>query len=209
MQPEIIYVGDPMCSWCYGFAPVMQALFYKYKKQVTMTLKLGGLHPGNSYIVDERYRNFLLGHWAEVAERTGQTFSFGILDELGWIYDTEKACRAVAVVRGLRPGSEYPYFAAIQEGFYASNRDPHDPNTFATAAEGIGIDRQVFLNAYDDHAFKEETAKDFAWAQAMGVTGFPTVLVKDARGLAVLTRGYQPITALEGSLENWLRSCNG
>src|SRR4051812_36801448 len=126
MQSEIIYIGDPMCSWCYGFSPVIQELFQRHKGEVTMTLKMGGLHPGNDYIVNDGYRAFLLGHWREIGERTGQRFSFGILDKLGWVYDTEKACRAAVVVRKLRPGCEYLYFAAIQEGFYSFNRDPHD-----------------------------------------------------------------------------------
>ena len=26
MSVEIIYVGDPMCSWCWGFHPVLMAV---------------------------------------------------------------------------------------------------------------------------------------------------------------------------------------
>ncbi len=207
MQSEIIYVGDPMCSWCYGFSSVIQTLFRKYRNSVRMTLRMGGLHPGNDYVVTDAYRRFLLGHWNEIAERTGQRFSFGILDKLGWIYDTEKACRAAVVVRTLRPGSEYPYFAAIQAGFYALNRDPHDPDSFAEAAAEFGIAREEFLAAYADDAVKAETAGDFEWARSLGVNGFPTVLVRDRRGLAVLTRGYQPLQALEEPLATWLGTC--
>ncbi len=206
MQAEIIYVGDPMCSWCYGFSPVIQAIYQKHGKSVKMSLKMGGLHPGNDYIVTAEYRRFLLGHWSEIAERTGQGFSFGILDKLGWIYDTEKACRAAVVVRRLQPGSEYPYFAAIQEGFYAFNRDPHDPDTFSRVAEEFGIAREAFLAAYFDDAVKAETAADFDWARAHGVSGFPTVLVRDRRGMAVLTHGYQPLAALEQPLMGWLET---
>ena len=204
MRPEIIYVGDPMCSWCYGFSPVMQAIFERHRDQATMSLRMGGLHPGNDYIVDQRYKDFLIEHWTEIGGRTGQKFSFGILDELGWIYDTEKACRAVVAVRRLKPGSEYPFSFAIQAGFYAHNRNPHEPDTFAKVAEEFGVDRQAFLDAYADPAVKEETAADFQWAQSLGVTGFPTVLVRDHRGMAVLTRGYQPLASIERPLEQWL-----
>lgn len=207
MEPEIIYVGDPMCSWCYGFSPVIQSIFRKHQASVRMTLKMGGLHPGNDYVVTAAYRRFLLGHWSEIAERTGQRFSVGILDNLGWIYDTEKACRAVVAVRTLQPGSEYPYLAAIQEGFYALNRDPHDPDTFAKAAEEFGIARKAFLAAYADNAVKAETAADFEWARSLGVSGFPTVLVRDQRGMAVLTHGYRSLAALEEPLATWLGTC--
>jgi putative protein-disulfide isomerase len=43
----IIYVGDPMCSWCYGFAPEITEL----KEKLTdyeFKLVLGGLRPGGT-----------------------------------------------------------------------------------------------------------------------------------------------------------------
>lgn len=206
MQPEIIYIGDPMCSWCYGFSPAIQTLYQRHKTDVRMTLKMGGLHPGNDYVLNEDYKRFLLEHWTEIGERTGQKFSFGILDHLGWVYDTEKACRAVVAVRKLQPGSEFPYFASLQEGFYAFNRDPNDPYTFANAAVEIGIERDAFLNVYRSEEAKAETADDFDWARSRGVRGFPTVLLNGKRGLEVLTNGYQPLSALEVRLGKWLET---
>lgn len=206
MQSEIIYIGDPMCSWCYGFSPVIQEIYEKFRNEVSMTLTMGGLHPGNDYIVNDRYKAFLLDHWGEVGQRTGQPFSFGILDNTGWVYDTEKACRAAVTARTLKPGSEFAYFAAIQKGFYFHNRDPHDPDTFAGVAEDMDIDRKAFLEAYVDPAMRDATAGDFAWSRSMGVNGFPTVLVRDERGYAILTHGYQPLDALEGLLKQWLDS---
>ena len=150
MRPELIYIGDPMCSWCFGFAPVIQALYAKHRDAVTMTLRMGGLHVGNDYVVEADYREFLRAHWLEIGERTGQKFSLDILDRPAWIYDTELACRAVVAVRRLKPGAEWAYFPLIQAGFYTHNRDPHDPLSFALAAEEIGISRSDFLAAYDD-----------------------------------------------------------
>ena len=189
-----------------GFAPVIQALYAKHRDAVTMTLRMGGLHVGNDYVVEADYREFLRAHWLEIGERTGQKFSLDILDRPAWIYDTELACRAVVAVRRLKPGAEWAYFPLIQAGFYTHNRDPHDPLSFALAAEEIGISRSDFLAAYDDPAVKAGTLEDFQWARSMGVHGFPTVLVQDARGYALLTNGYQPLEALEGPLEGWIAS---
>lgn len=202
---EIIYIGDPMCSWCYGFSPVMQSLFKTFKDRVKVTLRMGGLHPGNDYIVDQKYRDFLVGHWEDVGNRTGQIFSFKNLEKLGWIYDTEKACRAQVVFRKLQPEDEFAYFAKIQEGFYRYDRDPHDPLTFARTAEKFGVNRNTFLELYNNPASSRETWDEFAWAQSLGVRGFPTVLVREGNDYAALTRGYQPLVQLEEPLENWLR----
>lgn len=205
-QAEIVYVGDPMCSWCFGFAPVIQELHARHKDQVRMTLRMGGLHPGNDYIVENGYREFLRGHWTEIGERTGQKFSLDILDRGPWIYDTELACRAVVAVRRLRPGAEWAYMPLIQAGFYTLNRDPHDPETFALPAGEVGIGREEFLAAYHDPATRQETAADFGWARSMGINGFPTVVVHDARGWALLTNGYRPIEHLAQPLADWIAS---
>ena len=30
VDKEIIYVGDPMCSWCWGFSPVLKRIEAEY-----------------------------------------------------------------------------------------------------------------------------------------------------------------------------------
>ena len=204
LVPELVYVGDPMCSWCFGFLPVIQELHARHRGEIAMTLRMGGLHPGNDYVVDGDYREFLRAHWLEIGERTGQKFSLDILDRGPWVSDTELACRAVVAVRRLKPGAEWAYFPLIQAGFYSHNRDPHDPDSFAGPAEEVGIAKGDFLAAYEDPAVREETLEDFRWARSMGINGFPTVVVHDARGWALLTNGYQPIEALEGPLAGWI-----
>lgn len=203
-EPEIVYVGDPMCSWCFGFAPVIQDLHARYGGKTRMTLRMGGLHPGNDYVVENRYREFLRAHWIEIGQRTGQKFRLDILDREPWIYDTELACRAVVAVRRLRPDAEWAYMPLIQAGFYTHNRDPHDPDTFAGPAQELGISRQEFLAAYHDPAVRRETTRDFAWARSMGINGFPTVVMHDARGWALLTGGYRPVEQLDQPLADWI-----
>ncbi|MCK0505367.1 DsbA family protein [Aromatoleum anaerobium] len=203
-QKEIIYFGDPMCSWCYGFTNVIQELRASYSDRASVRLVMGGLRPDGTHVVDDRYRNFLRGHWQEISERTGQPFDLTILENTGWIYDTEKACRAVVVARRLKPEVEWEYFAAAQRGFYHHNHNPNDPESFARIGETFGIEREVFLKAYADAESIEATQEDFRQARSVGVDSFPTVLVRDERGLAALTIGYRPLQALVGPLEHWL-----
>lgn len=204
MDKEIIYVGDPMCSWCYGFTSVIQSLRAKFADRARFRLVMGGLRPDGTHVADQRYTAFLRGHWTEIQECTGQPFSLAILDRTGWIYDTEKACRAVVAMRMLRSGSEWDYFAAAQKGFYHHNHDPNDPMSFARIAERFSVDPDEFLLAYHGAAAATGTQDDFGWARDMGVNSFPTVLVHDARGFAALTIGYRPIEVLEGPLAGWL-----
>jgi putative protein-disulfide isomerase len=204
MTKEIIYVGDPMCSWCYGFTGVIRELREKYSDRAKLSLVMGGLRPDGTHVVDQAYSDFLKDHWREIGERTGQPFNLAILDDTGWIYDTEKACRAVAAFRIMQPGGEWAYFARAQQGFYRDNHDPKDPASFARLAEGFGIEPESFLRTYLGSEASEATQRDFEWARSVGVSSFPTVVLRDELGLAALTIGYRPLALLEPALNRWL-----
>ncbi len=206
MTKEIVYIGDPMCSWCYGFSPVIQHLYQKHRDDVKMTLIVGGLHVGDNCITDQNRANFLRHHWQEICERTGQTFEFSSLDTLGWLYDTEPACRSVVAVRRIKPGTEYPYFATVQSNFYARGMDSNSDDIYVDAARQHDLSREEFLKSFRSNETKQETYQDFRWSRSMGVTGYPTVLVKDNDEWAALTFGYQPLESLEAPLEQWLNA---
>ena len=46
-EPHLIYFSDPMCSWCYGFSPVIEEIRRAYGRALPVRLVMGGLRPGN------------------------------------------------------------------------------------------------------------------------------------------------------------------
>ena len=46
MQKELIYFVDPMCSWCWGFSPVILSISQAFAGRVPVRVVLGGLFPG-------------------------------------------------------------------------------------------------------------------------------------------------------------------
>jgi hypothetical protein len=94
--PELgfIYVGDLMCSWCWGFAPALEQLGRRYG--LPLKVVMGGLRTGSqAEVMDADARAQLASYWQGVAERTGQPFTAASLERDGWRYDTEPSCRAV------------------------------------------------------------------------------------------------------------------
>ena len=195
-----------MCSWCYGFSPVIQHLYKKHRGKIKMSLIVGGLHVGDNCMTDQKRAEFLQHHWQEISDRTGQIFDHSSLETLGWLYDTEPACRSVVAVRKMSQGLEYPYFATVQSNFYARAMDSNSDDIYRDAARTHNLDTVEFLKVFHAEDTKQETNQDFGWSQSMGVTGYPTVLVKDNDEWAALTFGYQPLEALEAPLEQWLRT---
>ena len=48
MTPRIIYCYDAYCGWCYGFSPVIKALYEKYNDQFEFETISGGMIPVES-----------------------------------------------------------------------------------------------------------------------------------------------------------------
>lgn len=193
---SLIYVGDPMCSWCWGFAPEIEAL----AEEIPVSVIVGGLRPGPmSQRLDDSMAGFLRHHWVEVAERTGQPFDTTFLDSRpeNWVYDTEPAAMAVVRLRENRPDETLMYFTDIQEAFYARNEDVTDFDVLSRLAGGWGVDPDEFRDLVDTEETRKMAWDDFSRARNWGISGFPTLVgdLGDGR-LALLARGYAPAEAI-------------
>jgi putative protein-disulfide isomerase len=197
---RLVYVADPMCSWCWGFAPEFQQLRDRYAGSWEVSLLMGGLRPGTTAPMDGKMRDFLRHHWEEVAQRSGQPFAYGLLDQEAFIYDTEPAARAVVLTKQLAPDKVWDMFKSIQYAFYAENRDTNDPETYLILADQLGIDRTLFQERWDRQETRKATWEEFSLAREIGVNGFPSVLLfTDERGYQ-LSRGYATFTELEARI---------
>jgi putative protein-disulfide isomerase len=203
---HLLYVADPMCSWCWGFAPVMSALAERLGDRIPVRLLMGGLRPYTTEPMRDKDRAFIREHWEHVAERTGQTFDFAFFDRPSFRYDTEPASRAVVTARALMPGSELGMFHAVQRAFYAANRDVTEAGVLADIAVVQGLVREEFTDAFTSDEAKAATRQDFVTCQSAGIRGFPTLLAGTPETeYTLLTHGYQPLDAVTERLDQWLK----
>ncbi|MDF3935599.1 DsbA family protein [Pseudomonas citronellolis] len=194
-----------MCSWCWGFAPVAQALAEQAEAGgVPLALVMGGLRTGHGAALEPTTRRYILEHWHAVQQATGQPFRFeGALPD-DFVYDTEPACRAVVAARRLDEAAAWALVKAIQQAFYAEGRDTTSAATLAQLAESVGLPRIEFAELFDSADSHQATQADFSWARDLGIAGFPTLLAERDGQLALLTNGYQPLEELAPMLERWL-----
>ena len=198
------YFADPMCSWCWGFAPVISAIKEIYSDQLKVALLLGGLRPGTTEPMTAALREEILHHWHAVHRRTGQPFLFENAMPAGFVYDTEPPSRAVVAVAEIKPEETFAYFKSVQAAFYAQRQDVTQTPTLAALAEVHHIAAPQFLERFHSDAVKERTRRHFEQTHQAGVRGFPTVLLQDASGSTLLTRGYRPFEELRPEIETWL-----
>lgn len=199
---QLIYFTDPMCSWCYGFAPVMASIADEYADRAPLRLVMGGLRAYQTAPLSDADKTMIRKHWTEVARRSGQPFDFAFFDRTGFVYDTEPACRAVVIARETRPGSERGLLKAIQSAFYADNRDVTNLDELASIAGAAGFDASKFRNSLNDEAMTARTRVDFLVAQKSGVKGFPTLIAgRKSTGFHLVCGGYSDLEGIAVRLD--------
>jgi putative protein-disulfide isomerase len=202
---RLVYFADPMCSWCYGFSPVMAVLAERFEDRLPLDVVMGGLRAGNTEPMRDKDKEFIRNSWTRVGAATGQPFDLSFFDRDGFVYDTEPACRAVVAARRLMPRMALPFMARVQQAFYAENRDMTAADEIAQVAEEAGFDQTGFAAAFAAPETRNETFRDFLTAEALGIRGFPTLIAgSEERGYALLTNGYRPLEDLAEPLERWL-----
>ncbi len=186
---KIIYIGDPMCSWCYGIAPQWQKVYEHYKETAEIEIIMGGLRPYHNVPMTEM-KDFLAEHWQQVNKVTNQKFSYGILDDASLVYDTEPPCRATAIVRQIAPDQAVPFFELIQEDFYAENKYLGSADAYTESLEALDIPVAAFAEAFESDTWKEQIKQDFQKSRTLGVNSFPTILVEKEGRVSVVAKGY-------------------
>ena len=200
-MPTLIYIADPMCSWCYGFGPELSRLL-EGLPDVPLNIVVGGLRAHNKQVMDEALRTTLLSHWQQVHDASGLPFSDEGLSAPGFIYDTEPACRAVVAARSLAPEATLKVFHAIQHAFYAEGLDVTRGDVLAQVASaaltaaGAPIDAERFHAGWADEAVIAATEADFKQSKQWGISGFPSLVLERGGKLDLITAGFIRTEAL-------------
>jgi putative protein-disulfide isomerase len=210
---KLIFVGDPMCSWCYGFGKELTALAAR-RPELPLQILVGGLRAGATDVLDDSGKQFRLVHWARVEESSGLPFNRkALLARENFVYDTEPICRAVVTARHVAPeADQLAVFRALQRAFYVDGLDTTDATVLAQAAvaelaqQGRKVDAAVFLATWSDANTIAVTHAEFAQVQAMGIRSFPALLLEADGRLIEVSPGYAHADQLERRLDTVLQS---
>lgn len=203
---KMYYFTDPMCSWCYGFSPVVKKLKENYTN-IDLQIISGGFSPYSKQVVDDEYKDFLVYHWTNVNARSGQFFdhSMKFISD-SFRYDTEPSSRALTVMQELSPKQDFVFLSLMQKSFYVEGKDITNDVVLAGLAEEIGVEKNHFLERFHSEEMKQKTNQGFQFSRQLGVQGFPTLLTLENGTVKVITRGFQDYDSLKLVVDNWLNS---
>ena len=184
MNARLHYVHDPMCSWCWAFRPVLDALRGSLPPTVPLVHVLGGLAPDTDVPMPPDLRAALEGTWRRIeAHVPGTRFDYRFWREATPRRATFRACRAVIAVRRQDPTLERAMIDAIQRAYYLEARNPSDRDVLIDLADGLGADAARVAEELDGEAVRAAHEEERRHAAALGVQGYPSlVLVTDEGG---------------------------
>jgi len=190
-QTQLIFVIDPMCSWCWGFHPVIEKIRKEYAHLYTCSVLVGGLRTSGQMIWNEQSRAYLKQNWDAVQKETGQVFNAKLLNLTHFDYDTYPACKAIVTVRALSGESiAFEYLTVIQSAFYNHGIDISSIDVLSSY---VSKDKEAFLSFYKSERAEILMQHDFSKARSMGVNDFPSTVKIDCQGHMQCLNGYRPL----------------
>ena len=204
---KLVYIGDPMCSWCYGFGKELSALMQRMP-EIELDIRVGGVRAGATDVLDDKGKQFRLTHWARVEEASGLPFNRkALLARENFIYDTEPVCRAFVTAREFAPQADLlAVFHALQLAFYVDGLDTTNGKVLAEvgaaalSALGHSISAEEFHARWNTTEMMALTRQDFVKVRAAGIRSFPTLLMERDGQFVEVSPGYAPVAQLEERL---------
>jgi putative protein-disulfide isomerase len=194
-RPQLYYFYDALCGWCYGFSPVIQALYAQHHEQMDFQVISGGM------IVEERIgpigavAPYIAKAYKQVENasgvRFGEAFLEGILAEGTAIFTSVPAAVALSVFKEQLPAQAVAFAAALQKAIYYDGVAPARYESFAPYAAAFALAEEAFLEKMYAPQALQAAYKDFALAAQFGIQGFPSLVIDiGAPQLYLLARGY-------------------
>ena len=178
MSKILVYVHDPMCSWCWGFEPTRRAIVAGLPADTQLCRLLGGLAPDSEQPMPEPMRAALQQTWRRIeAMIPGTRFNYDFWTDNTPRRSTYPANRAVIAARLQGEAYDSKMTGAIQRAYYLEARNPSDDSTLIELAAEIELDVDRFaldLVAESTHA---ALLDEIARARTMGIDSFPSLAV--------------------------------
>jgi len=198
MQDSLIYVHDPMCSWCWGFEPTRRKIFEALAGRMPIRRMVGGLAPDSDVPMPEAMRSMLEQTWHRIEQTIpGTKFNFEFWQKCSPRRSTYPANRAVISAR--EQGDEFDALmtARIQRAYYLEARNPSDSDTLIQLATDIGLDTAQFATTLVADSTQQQLISEIRESREMGIDSFPSLAVQKADGLRYISLNYtQPETML-------------
>ena len=197
MKNTLIYVHDPMCSWCWGFEPVRQKLFNAVADGFEIRRLVGGLAPDSQEPMPMAMQSGLQQTWQRIEQVIpGTSFNYDFWRDCAPRRSTYPGNRAVIAARQQGDRFDEAMTARIQQAYYQEARNPSDDETLIELAEDIGLEVDAFTGSLKSEATQQQLVDEINKARSMGMDSFPSLMVEQGGDLHALMINYTDVDAM-------------
>ncbi|MCZ6723498.1 MAG: DsbA family protein, partial [Gammaproteobacteria bacterium] len=194
MKTILIYVHDPMCSWCWGFTSVYDQLIERLPAEIDIRRLVGGLAPDSDVPMPEPMRQILQQTWARIEQMIpGKKFNFDFWSQCEPRRSTYPACRAVIAARA--QGEQYDLIMTrqIQQAYYQQARNPSDNDTLIELSSEIGLDTKRFANDLVGPGTHALLLDEINQARSNGIDSFPSLMLEQGNQYTRILSNYTDV----------------
>lgn len=197
---QLYYFTDPMCSWCWGFEPVVRQL--ASETGYPLRIFVGGLHIGTTQPLSADRLQQMPQFWGRVAKATGQEFSTASLPE-GFCYNTEPSCRALVTAREIATEDAADFLAVLHRAFYVQGRDITQDEVLQQEYTNFRPQHaEQFNSLFPAKIMRAQTREDIEYTrEQLGIAAFPTLVLHAGMRMQRLSQGYNSLEVLREVLQ--------
>jgi putative protein-disulfide isomerase len=177
----LYYIHDPMCSWCWGYRPIWDALQRALPNVVDVVYVAGGLASDSNEAMPKAQQQMIQQHWRTIESKLGTRFNFNFWQENTPRRSTFNACRAA--IAADKQGYQAQMVDAIQQAYYLRALNPSDVEVLITLAKELNdnsadFNLAAFINSINSEDVEQELQKQISLARALSQQGFPSLVLE-------------------------------
>lgn len=180
------YIYDPLCSWCYAAAPLVEAA----QEVVPVVMHGGGMVTGPyRKEISPEFKEFILGHVERIQALSGREFGAAYLDGFlsnnGDVMNSTPPTQAILAAEQLNQGGMV-MLKRLQKAQYIEGLRIYDDAVIKELAAELGYEAQAFAQAYaeqEGESVEQHYAKTHELMNFVNARGFPTLVLQKGQNL--------------------------
>ena len=167
-----------MCSWCWGFKPVLKQIVKELPANIKIVYLLGGLAADTNEPMPENMRAQIISTWHRIQETIpGTRFSYDFWEKCTPKRSTYLSCRAVLAAAKQNHNKSFAMIAAIQEAYYLHALNPSELSTLKNLAQELGLNIKDFNDDIKSEEINLKLAEEIRLSRNMGGDSFPSLVL--------------------------------
>ncbi len=208
VKPKIYYVYDPLCGWCFAYAPIMEKLANEFKDQVEFVVVPGGMIVGENVRPIREIAPYLLQAIPSLEEVSGVKMGepyIAMLKEGSYIASSYRPSLAMVVFKSFNTGRDVEYAHKVQQSYFIEAKDIMGDSLYIDLAREFDVSAEEFMKRMSDTAYQTKTQEHFDFASYLNTKGFPSLVGKSGDTYQKITYGYLPEEESRKKINKFLR----